>query len=69
MFVVGCLGLGFFFVFFFPEWGKTKFFKVSFFLYKAGKCNNLSPEFIDVDRLFIHLLSACIHFKTDETTN
>lgn len=55
MFVVGCLGL---LVCFFPVREKTKFFKVSSFLYKGGKCNHLSPKFIDVDRLLIHLLNA-----------
>lgn len=57
MFVVDYL-VFVFFLFFFPAREKTKLFKSSSFLYKGGKCNRLSPKFIDVDRLFIHLLSA-----------
>lgn len=37
---------------------KTNFSRVSSFLCKEGKCNHLSSQFTDVDRLFIHLLSA-----------
>lgn len=49
--------------------GKTNFSRVSSFLCKGGKCNHLSSKFTDVDRLFIHLLSAWIHFRKDETAS